>query len=136
MASLAGVRQVVTYEAQAAIELESLIDEYRVPAAGAYQFAISSDGSGGWLVDAAPVIAAVAADVRGGTPVNAMAAHFHMAVAELMAALASAVRRETGLTRVALSGGVFQNVTLVRLAEERLEAAGFVGAASSCCSAK
>jgi hydrogenase maturation protein HypF len=126
VAALIGGRQVVTYEAQAAIEMEALCDADLTPAGAGYQFEIDSDGSGGWIFDAAPIIAAIAADLRAGLPARMMAARFHGAVADLIAALAIAVRGQTGLMRVALSGGVFQNVTLIRMVEERLAAEGFV----------
>ena len=126
VAALIGGRQVVTYEAQAAIEMEALCDADLTAAGAAYQFEIDSDGSGGWIFDAAPIIAAIVADLRAGLPARTMAARFHGAVADLIAALATAVRGQTGLMRVALSGGVFQNVTLVRMVEERLAAGGFV----------
>ena len=51
-----------------------------------------------------------------------MAAGFHVAVADLMAEIARQLHTETGIDRVALSGGVFQNVLLLRLARARLAA--------------
>lgn len=117
VASLAGVRQVVSYEAQAAIEFEALAasgDE------AGYAFEVAGD-----QFDAAPVIRAVAADVLAGLPIPAIAAKFHYAVAELMVQLCLRLRRETGLTRVALSGGVFQNTTLLELATRQLQASDF-----------
>ncbi len=59
------------------------------------------------------------------SPVGAIAAGFHLAVARLIADTAGALRDETGLDRVGLSGGVFQNVLLVRLAPAELTARGF-----------
>jgi hydrogenase maturation protein HypF len=53
-----------------------------------------------------------------------MAAGFHVAVARLIAEQADVLNQETGIARVALSGGVFQNVLLVRLARTALTALG------------
>ncbi len=53
-----------------------------------------------------------------------MAAGFHAAVASLIAETAERLGRSSGIERVALSGGVFQNVLLVRLARARLERLG------------
>jgi hydrogenase maturation protein HypF len=64
-------------------------------------------------------------DIRNGCPVGAMAAGFHHAVAQLIVDLAVDVRQRTGLERVALSGGVFQNVLLLRLARAALSARQF-----------
>jgi hydrogenase maturation protein HypF len=54
-----------------------------------------------------------------------MAAGFHVAVANLMAEVALALRTAAGIERVALSGGVFQNVLLLSLAKARLAACHF-----------
>ncbi|MBL8057872.1 MAG: carbamoyltransferase HypF, partial [Anaerolineales bacterium] len=116
-AALIGLRPIVTYEAQAAIELEALAapDE-----AGAYAFTI-----GERTFDAAPAIRGLAADWRAGTPAPVLAARFHNGVAELVLALSQRLRARHGLNTVALSGGVFQNVTLLAGALNRLRAAGF-----------
>jgi hydrogenase maturation protein HypF len=126
VAALIGGRQVVTYEAQAAIEMEALSHEANAVAGTPYQFSIGSDGEGGWVFDAAPIIAAIAAGVQAGQHANALAVRFHAAVADLIGTLATVLRGQSGLAQVALSGGVFQNLTLVRMVEERLSAAGFV----------
>jgi hydrogenase maturation protein HypF len=119
IASLAGVRAVVSYEAQAAIELESLVD---LGADGAYAFALDETQG---VFDAAPVVAAAARDVAAGVPAGVVGARFHRGVAQLMVDLARRLRAVHGLQVVALSGGVFQNVTLLGLAVTALQAAGF-----------
>jgi hydrogenase maturation protein HypF len=117
VAALAGVRQVITYEAQAAIELEALSGQGE---AGAYHFDVG-DGH----FDAAPLIRAVASDALAGVSPHIIAARFHDAVAGLILEVSLDQRRKTGLNQVALSGGVFQNVTLLEAAVLRLEQAGF-----------
>ncbi|MGI8534895.1 MAG: Sua5/YciO/YrdC/YwlC family protein [Mycobacteriales bacterium] len=122
VSSLVGVRQVVEYEAEAAIELESLARTVDDPAP--YQFAVEPAADGGPVIaDAAPVIRAVVTDVRRGTSPHVVAARFHAGVAHLVVDLAELARQQTGLDVVALGGGVFQNVLLlatsVRLLEER-----------------
>jgi hydrogenase maturation protein HypF len=117
VASLAGVRQTVTYEAQAAIELEALAAP-GVETGYTFEF----EGS---RFDAAPVIRAAAADVLAGLPVAVIAAKFHNAVADVIVQVSLRLRRQTGLNRVVLSGGVFQNSTLLKLTTKRLEARNF-----------
>lgn len=117
VSSLAGVRQEVAYEAQAAIELEGL-SRGDDGGTGAYAFAVRDD-----VIDPAPVLAAVVADQRAGVAATVIGARFHRAVAEVIVRIACA-RRETAST-VALSGGVFQNATLLRLALQGLEDNGF-----------
>ena len=121
VAALAGTRQVVTYEAQAAIELEAFVND---GAATPYGFALSSILP--WQIDPAPVIRAIAADVLNGVPIPLVATRFHLAVAELIVTLATHLRATYGLTTVGLSGGVFQNVQLLQLTFDRLRAAGFI----------
>jgi hydrogenase maturation protein HypF len=59
------------------------------------------------------VIRSVADDVRRGLPAAEIAARFHAGVAALVVSLANQERGRTGLDVVALSGGVFQNATLL-----------------------
>jgi hydrogenase maturation protein HypF len=118
VSALAGVRQQVNYEAQAAIELEMLVAPR---AEAAYAFAIDHDGQ----IDPAPVIRAVVHDVRAGVPAGVIAARFHNGLADLVGEVSCRLRDETGLDAVALSGGVFQNVTLLARVVPRLRQAGF-----------
>ncbi|MEZ4731061.1 MAG: hypothetical protein R3E79_28405 [Caldilineaceae bacterium] len=114
-----GVRQTATYEAQAAIELEALAGETAV---GAYHFGLAPDGQ---RFAAAPLIQAIARDISQGKPVAQIGANFHQAVADLILQLSLLIRQEETYNTVALSGGVFQNVLLLRLTVARLQEAGF-----------
>ncbi len=115
VASLLGLRHIASYEAQAAIELETVAAGDSGGEARTYRFGDSGDE-----IDVTPVLEAVIGDVRSGCPIGPVAAGFHLAVARLMAAIAARLRDETGIERVALSGGVFQNVLLVELARTEL----------------
>jgi hydrogenase maturation protein HypF len=114
VSSLLGVRHIVSYEAQAAIELETIAAGH-LGDARHYRFGVRDDE-----IDPTPVLRAIVADLRGGCPVGTVAAGFHVAVARLIGDLAETVRRQTGIVQVALSGGVFQNVLLVGLARAEL----------------
>jgi hydrogenase maturation protein HypF len=70
-------------------------------------------------------VRAIAADIAAGVPVGVVSGAFHDAVAVLVADLATEARRRTGLDRVGLTGGVFQNVTLIERSVAHLRAAGF-----------
>ncbi|HET7011441.1 MAG TPA: carbamoyltransferase HypF [Anaerolineales bacterium] len=117
MAALLGVRQEVRDEAQAAIELEALVDPAE---AGAYSFSMERMD-----FDAAPVFRSAVSDLRSGVSLPRMAARFHRGLAAAMVEVAGRARAETGIGRVALSGGVWQNMVLLRQTVEGLEAAGF-----------
>jgi hydrogenase maturation protein HypF len=118
VAAVLGVRDRVTYEGQAAVELEQRADPGEQ---GAYP--VRLDGGSPFTVRGADLVAAVVADLASGVP--AVAARFHNTIARLVVAGAVRVRETTGLTRVALSGGVFQNVLLLDRAVAGLEAEGF-----------
>jgi hydrogenase maturation protein HypF len=117
VSALAGVRQAITYEAQAAIELEMLVTG-EVDAA--YTFGVD-----GVEIDAAPCIREAVADVRAGEPAGVIAAKFHNGLALIVCDVCVRLRDEAGLHEVALSGGVFQNVTLLDKVLPLLQDAGF-----------
>jgi hydrogenase maturation protein HypF len=113
-AAVLGVRERVTYEGQAAIELEQLAGDEEAEPYGC--------GVEGGVIAGADLIAAVHDDLAAGRPRPQIAAAFHEGVAATAAA-ACAVAGEPRL--VVLSGGTFQNVRLLRSARRRLEALGF-----------
>jgi len=119
VAALAGVRLTVNYEAQAAMMLETLIDPQE---SGAYAFHLDEHAG---IIDPAPLFAAMMRDLREGTAVSTVAARFHNGVAKLAVDVSTAVRAQTDVHEVALSGGVWQNVALLQRAIPRLEKAGF-----------
>jgi hydrogenase maturation protein HypF len=121
VAALVDVRQVVAYEAQAAIELEGMSRDTTCGTT-TYQFDIDL-GRTPAVIDPAPVVAAVIADTRSGVAAGVVGARFHRAVADLIVRLATTV--VTDAPTVALSGGVFQNALLLRLALRGLRDKGF-----------
>jgi hydrogenase maturation protein HypF len=124
VSALIGVRQTVTYEAQAAIEMESLCDGVdrpaRAPIAWDYE-----NGSNGLVFSPAPILRHIVNERTRGASQAALALYFHLAVAELIVNLARQARDQTNVTTVALTGGVFQNILLLHLAVDRLRASGF-----------
>ena len=121
VSALAGVRQVVAYEAQAAIEFEGLSRGIDCGTT-AYAFGIDHRGPT-TLIDPAPVLQAVIRDRRADVPAGLIGARFHHAVAGLIVDIAEG-ERDASQT-VALSGGVFQNALLLRLALKGLRNKGF-----------
>jgi hydrogenase maturation protein HypF len=125
VSSLAGVRQTVGYEAEAAIVLEGLARGAPAEPGRPYCFAVYPSPDGPDVADPGPVIRRIAADVLAGVPPAVVAARFHAAVTALIADLADRCREQTGLDVVALGGGVFQNALLVAGAERVLRERGF-----------
>jgi hydrogenase maturation protein HypF len=126
VAALLDVRDTVTYEGQAAIELEQLADPgqcdaYPLPAI----IEASGTGETGALrVRGADLVAAVVDDLRAGSGCPAVAARFHAALAYTTVAVCARLAEETGVCTVALSGGVFANERLLRETGDGLAAAG------------
>jgi hydrogenase maturation protein HypF len=120
VSAITGVRQVVAYEAQAAIELEALARGFDC---GARSYGFDVDRSGQTaVIDAGSVIRDVVGDRCAGVPAGVIGARFHQAVADLVLTVADAERDASPI--VALSGGVFQNALLLRLTLTGLHAGG------------
>jgi hydrogenase maturation protein HypF len=156
VAALAGVREHVNYEAQAAIELEAAIEK-KLPIADCrlpisrhpssppgnsqsnlppltappwtsgdvvYPFAIREEG-GGLIIDSRPLFLALAQDLRESVPTAIVSHRFHLGFVDVLARTAALARGRTGLDRVCLSGGSFQNCFLSEHLQTRLEREGF-----------
>ena len=129
VAALVGVRQRVTYEAQAAIELEMLstrwgADQPPRSEPPAYPFTIEpTDGVA--LVRLQGLLRAIRSDLATGVSPAEIGWRFHHTMAGLIVSVCQRIAAESGLDTVALSGGCFQNRLLLSLAVPRLEAAGF-----------
>jgi hydrogenase maturation protein HypF len=120
IAAITGVRDEVSYEGQAAIELEQRADPHE---RGAYPAAI--DTAEPFRAHGADLVRAAVSDLADGVPAEIIAARFHNGVAALVEAGCLLLRDRYGLDTVALSGGVFQNLLLLRQVVARLEARGF-----------
>ena len=120
VAAIAGLRGRVTYEGQAAMELEMAAAD---DTDSAYDFAWQ-DGEPLRILPA-PIIRGVVADLRRGAPVPVISARFHNSLVRMLSDLCSLLRGRRGLNRVVLSGGVFQNARLLGGLIPALEGNGF-----------
>ncbi len=117
VASLLGVCQVVTYEGQAAIELEHLARGGR---------AVPLDfGVAAGVLDPAPLIAGLVRGLRTGVEVADLASGFHDAVIRATAVAAADCATRAGIGTVGLTGGVFVNRLLLDGLSDALAAKGF-----------
>ncbi|MDX6679912.1 MAG: hydrogenase maturation protein HypF [Solirubrobacteraceae bacterium] len=122
VAALCGVRSEVSYEGQAAIELEALADPQ---ADGAYAIALLVDPDGGpAILDPGPAIEEILAELAAGVEVGVVSARFHAAVANATAGACARLADAGGLGIAVLSGGVFQNRLLLERTAAALERAG------------
>jgi hydrogenase maturation protein HypF len=105
VSSLANVRQEINYEAQAAIELEAMVDPDEE---GVYPFAFADEN-----INPVPVIREIVDDLRAGVSAPKIAARFHNGVAHMVDQVCRAIRDQSDVEEVALSGGVWQNMVLL-----------------------
>jgi hydrogenase maturation protein HypF len=117
VAAVAGIRDAVSYEGQAAVELEQRVDR---AATGGYPARVA-----GGVLHGVDLVRAAAEDVVAGVPAGVVAARFHTGLATALVELVDAARTDCGLSTVALSGGVLQNVVLHQLLVDGLTARGF-----------
>jgi len=126
VAALSGLRYEVSFEGQAAMALEG-----ELPAAGgsnlgrSYRFALVREG-GKLLVDSRPMVRELVDDLNSSLPVPLVSLKFHRAAVNALAASARVLREGTGVNRVVLAGGCFQNAFLLGGLEKRLKRDGFL----------
>lgn len=136
VAALLGVRQAITYEAQAAIELEQLAATAAAGTPTGWVGEAAVAGAGGWrtasgtdtrvaVLDPGLMLDALVAGLRAGRDRAALALGFHVWVARAVLAAARDTRTATGVDHIGLSGGVFANVLLLRCCTALLDEAGF-----------
>jgi hydrogenase maturation protein HypF len=125
VSALIGVRQKVNYEAQAAVELEALVDPDE---ARAYPFAfkpVQSANRAALIIDPAPLLESILVDLHDGVGQPIISARFHNAIAQMVLDVCRTIRTQSGVRQVALSGGVWQNMTLLDKTFHLLLDAGF-----------
>ena len=110
-----------TYEGQAAIELELAA---KGPASQGYPFRLRPEGEG-WVVETRETLTGVVEDLLAGREVGEISSRFHRTVAEMVVAGCQELREAGGVNAVALSGGTFQNMLLLRQVIGLLEEKGF-----------
>jgi hydrogenase maturation protein HypF len=116
VAALCGLRMEVTYEGQAAMELEAVCETTE---RGAYPLDVVAG-----VLDARETILAAHRDVTRGIAAGVIATRFHHALADATAEACTRLASDRGLDKVVLSGGAFQNRRLLERTGERLGAAG------------
>jgi hydrogenase maturation protein HypF len=87
---------------------------------GRYGWEVREEGDGRLIADSSTLIKAIVDDMMNGIAVTRIAAKFHNSVAEMIGQICSTIARQTGLSKVALGGGVFQNTLLLDRTLEEL----------------
>jgi len=117
VSALVGVRQTATYEGQAAIELENICDQQEN---APYNIPIEKD-----VMLVRPLLEQILRDWSAGVANSTISARFHNGLAHLALEVCKQIRRNTSINTVALSGGVWQNMTLLAKTLALLNREGF-----------
>lgn len=120
VAAIIGLRHRVNFEGQAAMELEMLAAD---SADAIYDYEWITDNM--YKILPAPMIRGVVDDVQNGMVIAEISAKFHLTVIRLFADLCDVIRKDRNLNRVVLSGGCFQNATLLTGLIQALEKKNF-----------
>jgi hydrogenase maturation protein HypF len=122
MAAIVGIRNRVSYEGQAAMELEAVSGP--LPEKG-YGVDLTTLGSGMLTIDFSPCLHRVVADLMDGAPISTIGGRFHRAVVQSFVEAATQVMARTRISKAVLSGGVFNNRTILSGISHGLEQRGF-----------
>jgi hydrogenase maturation protein HypF len=127
VAALVGVRDRVNYEGQAAIEFEMMADQECITH---YDYDIrrensQSPASDMLIVDSTRIFSDIITDIRSHTDPSIISAKFHNTLASIVTDVTTRIREASGISEICLSGGVFQNILLLRNTVDKLRKAGF-----------
>ncbi|MHB8065141.1 MAG: Kae1-like domain-containing protein, partial [Ruminiclostridium sp.] len=136
VSALLGIKIDISYEGQAAIELEYYsIDQFAEPydielcsqeVLSASDDAPFNAASAGFVAKTDSIIIQIIKDIQAGQSREYISSRFHSTIAEIVLYGCKIIRASSGLKSVALSGGVFQNITLLRMTVDRLKENGFI----------
>ena len=121
VAALTGLCSDISYEGQAAIELMLAARGFE---GEPFSWEISASGDDRWRLDISPMIRDIVTAVQAGVPVAEISSRFHVTIVELLCAIVRKAVVYSGIHRVVLSGGVFQNALLFERLTEKLECHG------------
>jgi len=116
VSALLNVCRNSTYHAEAPMRLEAIADE---KASNCYSFEF--DG----YISFRKTFEEMIADLKKGEDISEIAGKFHNTIVQVIVEVAEKMRKQTGLNKVVLSGGTFQNRILLEKAEQKLKEINF-----------
>lgn len=126
MSALLGLCRTSTFEGEGAMKLQFAAQRYEEDGGErTLPFAVRTYEDGCLILDTLDLVKQVTERFVTGADKDYCAYLFHEGLARLLCSGAEALRQQTGLTDVCLSGGVFQNILLLKLTKRYLEAVGF-----------
>lgn len=117
VSSLIGIRDVISYEGQAAIELEAVADDY---VNDSYSFEIVNG-----IISVKPMFEEIIRDFKQNIKKSIIAGKFHNTISDIILEGCRIIRKKREMNKVVLSGGVFQNILLLTKSIKVLEKENF-----------
>ncbi|HIJ88896.1 MAG TPA: carbamoyltransferase HypF [Desulfuromonadales bacterium] len=107
VAALLNIRHVVSYDGQGAIELEAVAEI--ADQGGGFSYKVEINDKTPLQLDFSPMFIELLHDINSNVETSAIAHRFHRTVASAATDICLRIAESTGLDRIILSGGVFQN---------------------------
>ena len=121
IASILGLSNTISYQAQAAIRLENIVTNQKN---GYYRYLLEQEGDR-YIVNTKTIIKDIVEDISLGTDIEVIAKKFHNTIVNFSVELCELIKKRYKVNKVALSGGVFQNKIILEGIYHRLKKRGF-----------
>ncbi|WP_125152041.1 carbamoyltransferase HypF [Clostridium rectalis] len=121
ISSILGIKENITYDAQGAIELESVLNPYIKES---YNYLIENK-NGMYILNYYPIIEDILMDIKHGKKISVISAKFHNTIINMTVDMTCQLREEFKINVVILSGGVFENIYLIKKIYILLKSKGF-----------
>ena len=121
VSSLLLIREYVSYEGQAATELETIAYNANKTEPEVYNITMDDNN----LIDTGSIIKAIVNDIQNGIRSNTISRKFHLSLVNLFTKISLQIRNERNINIVALSGGCFQNSFLLEHLVKQLKENSF-----------
>ncbi len=118
--SILGLRQNINYDGQGAIELENIVEYNTLES---YGYLIEKEE--GYIVDHTSIIIDILKDIKNGISISKISGKFHNTIVNITVEMACRLRKDYGINKVVLSGGVFENMYLLENIYELLKEKDF-----------
>lgn len=116
VAAMTGVCMMSSFHAEAPMRLENIMDQDET---GQYNFHL------GPAINPELIIKGIVQDIHSNKPARVISAKFHRTIVQIILQVASKLREETGINKVVLSGGTFQNRYILSECEKGLQNTDF-----------
>ncbi|MDQ6679280.1 MAG: Sua5/YciO/YrdC/YwlC family protein, partial [Acidobacteriota bacterium] len=122
VSAICGISLESGYEGESAMLLEAAAEETETGEAYTMELDRRTDP---WTIDTRPMMRRIAKEIASGRSSRIVARCFHHSIALMIDSVCGKLRERNGVDKVCLSGGTFQNFTLLSDAAALLRRSGF-----------